>query len=505
MLTRIAQHGDDRWLRQGLAVAGLTVPLVKAAMTVAVEVGDPLGPLLAQLVTEAKARANGIVNQLAGDLPEASVALSDFIAVVKARRVEFLGSKADTSPKGVLAYVEALFELANTLWRNGKPEEALQRVDHALTLWLERGKGQSSFKENWAAILNTKGAILSDLGDRDDAVEVAAKAEDLYRELATARPDTYRDRWAMALGTLGVCLSGVGRHADALDAGRRAEALYRELAASHPDAHRPAWANSLNNHGNRLSHQGHWIEALAAAKEAEAILRDLAAVDPDTYRVDWVGPLQNLGNRFCDVGAYDQALETLEQAVVIQRQLVGFRPQAHSLGLVRALGSLALAMLRSGAGGAIAPLLAEAMTRAEPLHRQLPRATANIFGGLHALQAMLSLRADDMAGATAAADRALEILGDNGDGDPAWVDPIRAVALAVRALAAGLPVAESGYLARWAFTLIEPHFRSRSRSTWHMMAVVVEALRRYCGPDAVPADIVVLLEQAQIPLPLASE
>jgi hypothetical protein len=55
--------------------------------------------------------------------------------------------------------------------------------------------------------LNNLGAILRDLGRREDALAAAQEGTDLYRRLAAERPDVFRPDLAMSLDNLGGTLS----------------------------------------------------------------------------------------------------------------------------------------------------------------------------------------------------------------------------------------------------------------------------------------------------------
>ena len=57
----------------------------------------------------------------------------------------------------------------------------------------------------------------------------------------------------MSLSNLGKFLSELGRREDALAAAREANDIYRRLATDRPDAFLPDLATSLNNLGNGLS------------------------------------------------------------------------------------------------------------------------------------------------------------------------------------------------------------------------------------------------------------
>lgn len=91
VLTRIAQHGERRWLEAALQPGNLTIRLVERAMSVAVAVGDPLGSVLADSLRNASRKTwRGIVNHMAVKIPEQTIALSSFSEVILTRKIELL-------------------------------------------------------------------------------------------------------------------------------------------------------------------------------------------------------------------------------------------------------------------------------------------------------------------------------------------------------------------------------------------------------------------------------
>ena len=152
------------------------------------------------------------------------------------------------------------------------------------------------------------------LGEIDDAIPVghpalAGAALAATRRLATSaeRSPEQQAHWA---NSLAIRLSEVGERNEALEAAREAVELYRELAEASPQAYAPDLAMSLNNLANRLSAVGERNEALEAAREAVRLRRALAEASPEAYAPDLATSLNNLANRLLEVGEQDRALET---------------------------------------------------------------------------------------------------------------------------------------------------------------------------------------------------
>ena len=113
-------------------------------------------------------------------------------------------------------------------------------------------------------------------------------------------------------------LSDLGRREEALDAAQEAVEIYRELSDARPDAFRPNLAASLNNVANRLSDLGRHEEALEAAQEAVGIRRELVDARPDAFRPDLAMSLGALGqvyvsleNHMASVKCFHEGLDTI--------------------------------------------------------------------------------------------------------------------------------------------------------------------------------------------------
>ena len=202
-------------------------------MQVAIETGDPIGPVLADEL-ERRTEAGEFLDydqlrRLEGAIPEQTTALREAGAATMAQMRAVLGRIPQPWPED--AQVEA------------------------------------------ARVANNLANRLSDLGRREAALEAAEEAVGLYRELARARPDAFTPYLAGSLNNLANRLSDLGRREAALQAAEEAVALRRELARARPDAFTPDLAMSLNNLANMLSDLGRREAALQAAEEAVALPR----------------------------------------------------------------------------------------------------------------------------------------------------------------------------------------------------------------------------------------
>jgi tetratricopeptide (TPR) repeat protein len=85
--------------------------------------------------------------------------------------------------------------------------------------------------------------MLSKLGQREQALNAAQEAANLYRQLAAARPEAFTPDLAASLNNLANMMSELGQREQALDAAQQAASLYRQLAAARPEAFTPGRAD----------------------------------------------------------------------------------------------------------------------------------------------------------------------------------------------------------------------------------------------------------------------
>jgi len=199
-----------------------------------------------------------------------------------------------------------------------------------------------------AAYMNNLSNRLSEVGDREGALEAVWEAVEIYRGLAEKNPGAFNPGLAMSLNNLSNCLSEVGDRGGALEAVREAVEIYRGLAEENPGAFNPVLAGSLNNLSNRLSEVGDRGGALEAVREAVEIRRGLAAGNPGAFNPVLAMSLNNLSNRLSEVGDRGGALEAVREAVEIYRGLAEKNPAAFEADLVRALNTLARILTETG-------------------------------------------------------------------------------------------------------------------------------------------------------------
>jgi tetratricopeptide (TPR) repeat protein len=314
VLTRLAKRRGEarRWLEQ--AFSGDLERLAAPAIEVAIETGEPIGPVLAEALEKQSLQQPWRLEPL---IPYPTTALREVAVVVMEQLRQRLQQMPQPWPEEV--QVEAA-RVANNLGGRlsdlGRREAALAAAEEARDLYSALAAARpAAFTPDLAGSLNNLANILSELGRREEALAAAEEAEGLYRALAAARPAAFTPNLAMSLNNLANRLSDLGRREAALAAAEEAMRLRRALAAARPDAFIPALANSLNNLANRLSELGRREDALAAAEEAVRLRRTLAAARPDAFTPDLAVSLAVLANCLEATGRDDDALAANQEAI----------------------------------------------------------------------------------------------------------------------------------------------------------------------------------------------
>ena len=159
-----------------------------------------------------------------------------------------------------------------------------------------------------ASYMNNLSNRLSDVGDREGALEAIREAVGIYRGLAEKNPGAFNPGSAMSLNNLSLRLSDVGDREGALEAIREAVGIYRGLAEKNPGAFNPDLAMSLSNLSVRLSDVGDRGGALEAVREAVEIYRGLAEKNAVAFETDLVRALNILARILTETGESDEAL-----------------------------------------------------------------------------------------------------------------------------------------------------------------------------------------------------
>ena len=266
----------------------------------------------------------------------------------------------------------------------GQREEALEAALEAVEIYRELARQRpDAFRSDLANSLNNVSSFLIALGQGEEALEAAREAVNIYRELAQQHPDAFRSDLADSLNNVAGVLGELDQREEALEAGREALEIRRMLTGQRPDVFRPDLAMSLNNVAIRLSDLGQREEALEAARESVEIYRELARHRPGIFHPGLAMSLNNVANRLSDLGQREDALDAAREAVEIYRELTQHRPDAFRPNLARSLAVMGLRLEESGAPMAECVIcFAEALATLTPAFLRYPAGLMSLMGYL---------------------------------------------------------------------------------------------------------------------------
>ena len=380
VLDRLAQRDPEqtKWLDK--ALSGRLEALAETAMGVAAQTGDPIGQLLAKILEEQEADM-ALAQRLVPLLPKDTVALRELRVVVTRLYLARLRSVAEPKPLEVRQDIAGhSSNLAGYLSELGNREAALEAAEESEGAFRSLAKDHpDEMRPDLAMSLNNLANRLSELGRREEALERAQEAVDIRRALAEVRPDAFRSYLATSLNTLANRLSELGRREEALERAQEAAEIYRVLAEARPDAFRPNLATSLNNLATMLRELGRREEALERAQEAAETYRALAEDRPDAFRPDLAMSLNTLANRLSELGRREEALERAQEAAEIYRALAVARPDAFRPDLAMSLGALTNCLSALGKQDDALDSIKEGIATLQPLFLALPPAHAALM------------------------------------------------------------------------------------------------------------------------------
>jgi Trypsin-like peptidase domain/Tetratricopeptide repeat len=301
---------------------------------------DLLSAVVTAMTTSRPVR--GAVDAAAEFSEALPVWLRPLAVTVTALAVDGLRARAGDDPAVIPDLAAWLDSLANRLSDVGQRQEALQAAREAVTHYRQLDQeNPAAYLPGLVRSLNSLANRLSEVGQRQEALPVAREAVTYVRELAQDDPAAYLPGLAVSLNNLANRLSEVGQRQEALPVAREAVTHLRELAQDNPDTYLPGLAISLSNLANVLSDVGQRQEALPVAREAVTHLRELAQDNPDTYLPGLAVSLNNLANRLSDVGQRQEALPVAREAVTIREQLARDDPDTYLPDLAMSLNNLA--------------------------------------------------------------------------------------------------------------------------------------------------------------------
>ncbi len=514
LLTRLAQRRPEETYLLRRALAMRLDALLPSAIAVAVETGDPIGQIVAELVRSAP---DGVHAERIRELmPKRSVALRELGVVtaqqlVNAKRRKISDKCSDPADERRRSsdLASALHNFAIRLGDSGQPEAALAAAEEAVTRYRDltgallplaierlaalepeaRQAAEEDYRNSIADVAKREeapelaGALqdvavrLANLGRWHEALLASAEAAQLFQDMRVARPDAFESEWARLIQEIlkyraGMALGSAGNPEGAAETAQRSAEHFRERARAQPDASSPDLALALHNSAIRLGNAGQTKAAQAAAEEAVTRYRELADMRSDAFGPDLAAALHTFAIRLGDAREAEAAQAAAEEAVTRYRELADARPDVFGPELAAALHTFAVRLGDAGEPAAAQAAAQEAVTR----YRDLADARPDVFGPeLAAALQTFAVRLGDAGepeAAQASAEEAVKRYRDLADTQPTAFGPGLAAALhsfAVLLRNAGQPeaaqaAAEEAVTSLEVLALTDPHlFSDRMR------------------------------------------
>lgn len=389
VLNRLAYRRPEQRRQLVLALSGRLDRLGVVAAEVAIETGDPIGDVLAD-VLRGGADSN-LLERLQALVPRDTTALRETAVEVARQRLEhhlrsgefntpetaflyhFLAIRLAAAGRAEEAleasgnelflfhkwaeilpaeftkyYSRALSNYSNRLFSCGRYSESLEAAREALDI--ERSlvpNGDLNFSNDLARSLMVSAMVLSQKGVNDEALKLAGEGLKIFRGLfiADAR---FRVDLAGALKNVAVIHNECGQHKEALSAVQEAEQLLAAVMDSSSDAVLPEFAGVLLTEATALRRMGSQVAALAKYEEAADLTRRLVQVRPQAFHAEFFAVFVSMGSLQDQLDRAQDAMHTCHELVTHCRALVEEYGAVYYTELEKALVFLSLVARNTG-------------------------------------------------------------------------------------------------------------------------------------------------------------
>jgi hypothetical protein len=394
LLTRLAKYKSEResWIRDNLKkdFKRLAEPAFQAAM----ETGDPLGRIMAQVMKETQDVE--VAFDLVEKLPDKSVAFMELALEVTKVCYEEVKREKDHEndeklydqahfannisahylnlnkreealrfakeavnirkrlvkklPDSYNFYLAISFkQLSNCFIHLGKIEEASNAITEALKIYYSLSDIEPSIiLPEFINVLISLSNIYYVRGLRDLALKTIHDAVTLSREVLQIDSIQHSPLLAATLSILSQYYSSADKIEDSIKFARESVDIYRELSKGKNQIFLIDLARSLNNLSNCLFLGGYRREALESVLESTDIYKRLSTLRADVFEIELADSYNNLSNRYSDLGDRKKALESILNPVRIYRKYITLYPDVLLPRLAKSLNNLSAHYLASG-------------------------------------------------------------------------------------------------------------------------------------------------------------
>ena len=209
-----------------------------------------------------------------------------------------------------------LDSIGRVYYRTGQPQQALNFLQQALSLWREVGGSPEERlrqRRGEATTLNSIGLVYIDIGQPQLALTFYQQALPIKREVSD------RSGEARTINNIGLVYSNIGQPQQALNFYQQALPIRREVGD------RRGESITLNNIGGVYSNIGQPQQALNFYQQALPIRREVGD------RSGEATTLNNIGAVYSDIGQPQEALNYYQQALPITREVDNRSGEANTL------------------------------------------------------------------------------------------------------------------------------------------------------------------------------
>lgn len=348
ILTRLVQRQPEQRWRLNKALSGRLEHLADIALDVAVETGNPIGSVLAEVIEQERSidLLESILTRFDEPNYRDSGALFNAVLASTQRILEHRRELTAAREEQAAEIARLNNNQGFSLGRLGRQEEAREAARVAVKTFRDLPSGGHERDYKLTVSLSNLGVIESNLGNYEDATQATEEAVRISRELTGNRLLEAKPVLAQSLINLGSIYFSSGLAEKALEVTQEAVKLLQQLTDEDPRAFRAHLARSLNNLGTILRSLGRFDEALEVTSRSLNLRKSLAADRPDIFLADLAASLQNIANTLRrQAGRRDEALASIREAVEIRRRIAAQRPEVVLPDLADSLETLAAALM----------------------------------------------------------------------------------------------------------------------------------------------------------------
>jgi tetratricopeptide (TPR) repeat protein len=351
MLTRLAQRQPEQRWRLKKALSGRLAHFASTALDVAVETGDPIGGVLAELIEREGSidLVESILTRFDESRYRESTALFDMILVSTRRALAHRREFAATHDDGRIAEIARLTNnMGFSLSRLGKQEEAREAARGSVVALRSLSSRDPERDYELTVSLGNLGVVESNLGNYEGATKAIEEAVRISRGLVEKWPVEAMPILARSLINLGSISFSSGSGEKALAATQEAVEILQRLADEDLESFGADLARSLNNLGAILRSLGRLNEAFEVTSRGLKVRRSLAEGRPDVFLADLAASLQNVASTLREQASRrEEALVAIQEAVAIRRRIAAQRLEVALPDLADSLEALAATLLEA--------------------------------------------------------------------------------------------------------------------------------------------------------------